>query len=231
VITINLLPIAAFKEKYTGKIFLAAYAIAMLILGAALFSIKTNMMDTTLASLQGNLSSQQNQLTALQKQVTDASAVTKVTFQKWEQLVSIIELEERRRDQTRLFVELEQLLPKNDAWYLSLSHDKGTLSLEAISRDKDIVSQFLKSLEEADYIDKESVNLLEITQDMVINGMTLTKFKVTAKTVFPIPEVIDQGMPDFGLPSREAFLKTVEAAAPDLVANIKTLAAKSGRAL
>ena len=230
-ITINLLPIGAFKEKFKGRVFLAAYGVVMLIAVAALFSIKTNVMDDTLESLRADQASQQQTLTALQKQVTDASVVTVKTVQQWQQVTAIMELEERRRDQTRLLVELEQLLPKSDAWFLALGHNGGVLTIEAISRDKETVSQFLKKLEDAAYIDKFSVNLLEITQNMVINGIKLTKFKITAKTVFPYPKVIDEGIPEFGLPSRAEFVKIVEAAAPDLVASIKASAAQAGRPL
>jgi len=230
-ITINLLPIGALKEKSKGRVFLAAYSIAMLIAVVALFSVKTNVMDGTLASLKVDQTSQQKRLTELQKQVTDAKGVTTKTFQQWQQLTAIMELEERRRDQTRLLVELEELLPKSDAWFLTLSHDKGLLTLEGISRDKETVSQFLKKMENASYIDRQTVYLLEIAQNMVINGIKLTKFKVTARTVFPYPQVINEGLPDFGLPSKEEFFKAVEAVAPDLVASAKEIATKSGKAL
>ena len=230
-ITINLLPIGAFKEKLKGRVFLSAYGVAMLIAVAALFSVKTNVMDGTLERLKADQVSQQSRLSELQKQVAEATAVTNKTFQQWEQLTAIMELEERRRDQTRLLVELEELLPKSDAWFLSLGHDNGTLTLEGISRDKETVSQFLKRMENATYIDRQSVYLLEIAQNMVINGIKLTKFKVTARTTFPYPQVIDEGMPDFGLPSREAFFKAVEAVAPNLVTAFKDNATKSGRAL
>lgn len=230
-ITINLLPIGAFKEKFKGRVFLAAYAIAMLIAVAALFSIKTNVMDGNLEALRANQASQQSRLGELQKQVTEATAATARTVQQWQQLTAIMELEERRRDQTRLLVQLEQLLPKSDAWFLSLSHDKGVLTLEAISRDKETVSQFLKRLEDASYIDKQSVNLLEITQNMVINGIKLTKFKVSAKTVFPFPEVIEDGLPDYGLPGKDEFIKAVEAAAPALADKIKAGVAQGNKTL
>jgi len=226
-ITINLLPIGAFKEKFKGRVFLAAYGIVMLIAVAALFSIKTNVMDNTLEALRAEQATQQQKLTEVQQQVTDAAAITNKTFMQWQQLTAIMELEERRRDQTRLLVELEELLPKSDAWFLGLSHNSGALTLEAISRDKEVVSQFLKKLEDATYINKQSVNLLEITQNMVINGIRLTKFRVTAKTAFPSPKIIEEGIPEFGLPSKAEFIKVVEAVAPDLVGS--PAAAKSGK--
>lgn len=231
-ITINLLPIGSFKEKFKGRVFLAAYGIFMVIAIAAVFSIKTNVMDGALESLGREQQAKQTQLADLQKQVTAATAVTTKTVKQWQQLAAIVELEERRRDQTRLLVELDTLLPKTNAWLLSLSHNQGLLTLEGISTDKETVSQFLTNLEKAVYIDKRSVNLLEITQNMVINNVKLTKFKITARTTFPSPQILADGLPELGLPPKEDFIKAVEAAAPDLAAALKASdAPKSGRAL
>jgi Tfp pilus assembly protein PilN len=220
-ITINLLPIGAFKEQYKGRVFLAAYSVFMLILIAALFSVKTNVMDSTVEELTKERDGQQNAITSLTKEVTEANKLTEETVRQWSQLTAILELEERRRDQTRLLVEIEQLVPKADAWLLSLKHDQGVVTIEGISRDKETVSQFLSRLENAKYIDRPSVTLVEITQNLVINNVKLTKFKITARTSFPQPAIIDEGMPDVGIPAREDFIKLVQAAAPDLATTLQ----------
>lgn len=215
-ITINLLPIGAFKEQYKGRVFLAAYGAFMLILVAALFSIKTNVMDFTVEELTKERNGQQSTISSLTKEVTEANKLTEETARQWGQLNAILELEERRRDQTRLLVEIEQLVPKADAWLLSLNHNKGVVTIEGISRDKETVSQFLSRLENAEYIERPSVTLVEITQNLVINDVKLTRFKITARTIFPQPSIITEGLPEVGLPTREDFIKLVEAAAPNL---------------
>ena len=230
-ITINLLPISAFREQFRGKIFLASLGLFLLIAIVALFSIKTNIMDDNIATLTSQRQSQQSRLDALKRQVTEADKVTADTVKHWQQLMAVIDLEERRRDQTRLLVEMDKLLPKENAWLLSLNHDAGVLSIEGISTDKETVSQFLTRLENAAYIDRQSVNLVDIAQNMVINNIKLTKFRIKANTVFPQPAIIKEGLPEYGLPTREQFLKVVEAAAPTLVKNIKESATKSGKAL
>lgn len=215
-ITINLLPIGAFKEKYKGRVFLAAYGICLAIALIALVSVKTNVLDENIERLTNDRSVQDERLTVVKRQVEEADKKTKQTYRQWEQLVAIVELEERRRDQTRILVEVEKLVPKDSAWLLSLNHDNGTLSFEGISKDKEVVSQFLTRLEGATYIDRSSVTLMEIAQNMVINNIKLTRFKIRALTTFPKPEVLAKGLPDYGLPSQEDFLKTVQEAAPDL---------------
>ena len=230
-ITINLLPIGSFKAKYKGRVFIIGYALAMVIAAAALFSVKANVMDSSLETLKADIQTKTTALTNVQGQVTEAAKVTTDTFKKWQQLNAIIELEERRRDQTRLLVEIEELLPKTNAWLVSLKHDKGQLSLQGISTDKETVSQFLTRLEGATYIERNSVTLVDITQNLVINGIKLTSFRINARTVFPDPAIISDGLPEFGLLSQAEFIKVVEAAAPNLVANIKQTTGKSRKAL
>ena len=230
-ITINLLPIGSFKTKYKGRVFIVGYILVMIIVGVALFMVKTTIMDASLASMNTDIQSKTTNLNNLKGQVTEAAKTTATSFNKWQQLNSIIELEERRRDQTRLLVEIDNLIPKTNAWLRSLKHDKGQLILDGIATDKETVSRFLTKLEGASYIERRSVTLLEVSQNLVLNGITLTNFRITASTVFPDPTIVTEGMPDFGLLSQEEFLKIVEAAAPDLVANIKKGTDKSGQAL
>lgn len=230
-ININLLPVSSLKEKFQGRVFLASYGLFMLIAVAALFSVKVNTLDGYIEALNIEQTSRQNRLATVTQQVADAEKVTKATVREWRQLMAILELEERRRDQTRLLVEVEELLPKSNAWLVTLKHEKGVLALEGISTDKETVSQFLTKLENATYIDRQSVNLMTITQNEVINGIKLTRFTIKANTVFPQPTIVNDGMPDYGLPTREQFLKIVAAAAPGLAQAIKDNATKSGRAL
>ncbi len=163
--------------------------------------------------------------------MAEANVITTDTVRQWKQLNSIVDLEERRRDQTRLLVEIDKLVPKTNAWLLSFKHENGIVVLEGISTDKDTVSEFHTRLENAEYIIRQSVTLVEITQNMVINGIKLTRFRITAGTTFPQPTVIEDGLPEYGLPSQETFLKVVGNAAPNLVQDIQANATKSGKAL
>ena len=215
-ISINLLPISDFRLRRRGQVFLAALGLGLLVFLAGLYSFKVNVMDDHLEHLETEASQQQSALANLRRQVNEAGLITASTVKKWRQLEAIIQLEERRRDLTRILVELDALLPQDNAWLLSLNHNEGSLTIEGISKDKEIISQFLARLESARYIEPSSVNLLEIAQNMVINKVSLTRFKISAQTVFPQPTVLDGGLPGLGLPSRTEMLEAVKAAAPNL---------------
>jgi Tfp pilus assembly protein PilN len=210
-ITINLLPVATFQKQFKGRVFLIGYGIFLVVVAAALFAVKTNVLDLTIANLTSERGRITNALNDAKKKVTEATAVTTATVSRWKQLEAIVELEERRRDQTRLLVEVEELLPKTNSWLVSLNHSGGVMSLEGLSTDKETVSQFLTRLENASYIDRASVTLVRISQDLVINGIKLTKFSINARTNFPRPAILDNGLTEYGLPSREDFLKVVKA--------------------
>ncbi|MCL2029584.1 MAG: PilN domain-containing protein [Deltaproteobacteria bacterium] len=220
-ITINLLPIATFQQQHKGRTFLMGYGIFVVIAAAVLFLVKSSVLDVALENLAAESGRVTNSLNDAKKKVTEATAVTNATITRWKQLAAIMELEERRRDQTRLLVEVEELLPKTNAWLVGLTHQGGVMSLEGISTDKETVSQFLTSLENAAYIDRASVTLVQISQDLVINGVKLTKFSINARTSFPMPEILNTGLPDYGLPSREEFVKAVKTVDEKLGADLE----------
>lgn len=231
-ITINLLPLTAFKAKWKGRVFLTAYPLLLMVMVAMGFMVKTLWLDTELDRLKAQQDNNQTTLTQLKGQVNQAAVITGTTVKKWQQLEAVMDLEERRRDLTRLLVEIERLVPKDNAWLLSLGHNKGTLTLEGASRDKDTVSQFLTRLENASYLDRYSVTLVEISQSMKINNMNLTRFKINAKTKFPQPSILKEGLKEYGLPSFDEFVALVNAAAPDQAAKLRgeePQAQKSGR--
>jgi Tfp pilus assembly protein PilN len=220
VITINLLPVADMRRRLKTRAFLIGYGLTLVLAAAAMFGVKGLVLDQSLKKLAIEKSRTIAALNETGRQVTEASDVTAAAVARWKQFAAIMELDERRRDQTRLLFEVEELLPATKAWLVGLSHVGGLMSLEGISTDKETVSQFLTSLENAAYIDRSSVTLVRISQDLIINGVKLTKFSINAKTSFPRPAIIDRGLPDFGLPSRDDFVKAVLAVDEKLAAEL-----------
>ena len=227
-ITINLLPVAIIKQQFEGRSFLMGYGLFLFLGALAMFMVNTLVLDRGIERLTGERSRLSASLNDVKKTVTEATAETRAIVTRWKQLSAIMELEERRRDQTRLLVEINKLLPNTNAWLVGLSHSDGLMSLEGISTDKETVSQFLTNLENAAYINRASVILVQMSQDMVINGVKLTKFSINAKTRFPKPAILDRGLPEFGLPSREDFVKVVQAADEKLAAELSDPAAGPG---
>jgi Tfp pilus assembly protein PilN len=231
-ITINLLPVAAIRRQLKGRAVLTGYGLYLLLIAAAMFAGKVYVLDLgkTVAEKNRTVAS----LNHVSDEVTRATAVTDSAVTRWKQLAAIVELEERRRDQTRLLVEMEALLPKTNAWLVGLNHGDGLMSLEGIATDKETVSQFLTRLENAAHIDRASVTLVRLSQDLIINGIKLTKFSVNARTRFPEPAILDRGLDSrgldsrrldpgnagYGLPSRDEFVNAVRAVDEKLAAGL-----------
>ena len=219
-ITINFLPVAAMRRRFKSRAFRAAYGLYLVLTVAVMVGVKFGLLGPSLEKLADEKKQAITSLGEVSQEVTRTSAAASDAVNSWKQLAAIVELEERRRDQTRLLLEVEELLPESKAWLVGLSHGDGLLSLEGISTDKETVSQFLTRLENAAYVIRDSIILVQISQDMVINGIKLTKFSINAKTSFPQPEVLDNGLPEFGLPKREDFAKAVKAVDEKLAADL-----------
>lgn len=219
-INVNLLPISAFKQKLKGRIFLTALFLLLVMGCAGIFSVKTFILDYNAARLKAQASQLQAELQSFTNQVTAAQKQTEATVRYWKQLTALMDLEERRRDQTRLLAEVEYLVPKDNAWLTAMDHKSGVLTVKGISKDKDTISQFLNQLQNASYLERSSVFLGEISQNMRINNILLTSFTITAHTKFPRPTIMDEGMPDYNLPSSAQFVDLVKNADQNLAAGL-----------
>lgn len=220
-ITINLLPVSAIKERYKGRVFLTALTLIILVCAASMGSLKMMVLDSNLADMRKQSSALDATLAKIKTQVAGAEKETGLTVRKWKQFAAIVEIEERRRDQTRLLNEIVTLVPKESAWLTSLAHNnKGKLELKGISKDKETISGFLTRLESAHYLDRASVFPGEINQSMRLKNLLLTTFSIRADTKFPAPIILEEGMEQFNLPSAKQFYDLVQAAAPDLATGI-----------
>jgi len=220
VININLLPVADLRRRFEGRAFLMRCGLFLLLTALVMFALKALALTPSLERLAAEESRLAATLNETGEKAAEAAAVTRATVARWKQLSAIMELEERRRDQTRLLVEIEGLLSNANAWLVGLEHSDGLMSLEGLSTDQEAVSRFLTSLENADHIDRASVTLVRISQDLVINGVKLAKFSINARTNFLPPAILDSGLPEFGLPSREEFARAVRAVDEKLAADI-----------
>ena len=220
-ITINLLPMESLRSQVQGKAFLAALFLFIIIFIGGGLVYKANVVTPTLANITQEISSLSAEEAAMKGKITKADGNIKNIVKMWARMMSILELEERRRDQTRLLVELDELLPKSNAWLLGFTNNGGAVNIKGIATDKEVVSQFYSQLEKSKYLRK--VALVMLSQDLVLNGIKLTQFNITAEAYFPDPDIIKSGLPEVGLPSKEEFMKALEKASPSLAKGLQTV--------
>jgi hypothetical protein len=77
---------------------------------------------------------------------------------------------------------------------------------------------FLNKLERSPLL--QNVVIIESKENAVINNIKLVNFEIRGATVFTEASLMEQGLPDVDLPSREEITKLVSAAAPTLAENL-----------
>jgi Tfp pilus assembly protein PilN len=148
---------------------------------------------------------------ALKEATTFVDDMVKVT--------AISDLEERRRDQTRLFMGLASQVMNQTSWLVSCSHDKGLVRIKGMAIDHEEVAKFLSRLQALPIL--RNVELLRAAEDTVINGVSLVTFELSANTVFAESSLVTSGLPSESLPPKETLVKLVTIAAPNLAEALK----------
>lgn len=226
-IAINLLPLDAWRERARGRARLIAWGVWGLAITAALAGLH-QLLNRDLAGLAAESLARQGELAVLEERVTEARLITADTVREWEKLMAVLELEERRRDQARLLLEVEKVLPKDQAWLLSLSHERGVLRLEGLATDPEAVDRFLARLGNAAHLDRDSVQLTGLRPRPTGGQSRLTEFSIKARTVFSRPSLADRGLPNYGWPGRADFVARVAAVDPRVAERLGLRVAEAG---
>ncbi|MDR1608341.1 MAG: PilN domain-containing protein [Deltaproteobacteria bacterium] len=218
-IQINLLPLESFRQASSGKLLVAIFSITIIGVALALYLYYSMSMAPLLADLE---KSQQTATQNLNKAKGQTAAALKKTETFVDDVlnVSIIsDLEERRRDQTRLFMAIADQVINQASWLVSCSHDKGVVRIKGMAIDHEVVANFLSNLQSLPVLGE--VELLRAAEDTVINGVSLVTFEVSARTTFPESSLLSAGLPSESLPPRETLVKIVTLAAPNLAEALK----------
>jgi Tfp pilus assembly protein PilN len=218
-IQINLLPLESFRQKSSGRLLVAIFFLTMTFLGVALYLYYDFYMGSTLTTLEKAQADATQNLNkakgltnqALQKATSFVNDMVKVSF--------ISELEERRRDQTRLLMSVADQVVNEVSWLVSCSHDKGVVRIKGMATDHEVVAKFLSKLQALPTL--QNVELLRAAEDTVINGISLVTFEISANTTFQDSSLLTAGLPSDSLPPRETLVKLVTIAAPNLAEALK----------
>ncbi|MDR2443087.1 MAG: PilN domain-containing protein [Deltaproteobacteria bacterium] len=213
-IKINLLPLESFRKTASGQLSVTIFLVVMVLAGLGFYLLNSMVMKPTVALLEQGKQAEQVKVNKLRADSTAALKQTQDFVKELVQVSSISELEERRRDQARLFMALASKINNQTSWLLNCVHNQGVVTIKGMATDHETVADFLSRLENMPLL--YNVELQRAAGDQVINGVKLVTFDIRANTIFPEPTLIDSGLPDINFPNNDAIRKLVSVAAPDL---------------
>jgi Tfp pilus assembly protein PilN len=221
-IKINLLPIESFRQTASGQLSVTIFAFIVIALCISLYFFKGLVMDAKVESMQATRGGQQTKLEQLKKTSTEALQKTTTFTNQLIQVDSISELEERRRDQTRLFSSLANLVNHQASWLTSINHELGLLSMRGLATDMQVVAEFQEALQASPLL--ANVTLIRTTQDNSYPQVRLFSFELRADTIFPQAALMATGLPEASIPPIEKMIQEVSTAAPTLGETLKKTA-------
>jgi Tfp pilus assembly protein PilN len=214
VIRINLLPLESFRQTASGQLSVTIFAVVMILAGFLLYMVNTMFMTPAAEALESAKTAQQSKLGQMKSEAAEALKQTTSFVEQLVQVAAISELEERRRDQARLFMALAAQVNNQTSWLLGLTHSNGDLSIKGMATDHETVANFLGRLEQLPLL--TNVELRQAAGDQVINEVKLVTFDINAKTIFPGSTLLDVGLPEVNLPDLETVRNLITVASPDL---------------
>ncbi len=209
-IRINLLPV-----RQTRKLEAARLELSLALLGGfAVFLLAGG----TWGMFTLNLSSTNAQNAALQAEIDRLAAdVAKVDeMEKFkaelERKLSVIQnLRDRKAGPVHMLEELASASPEK-LFLTKLEEESGNVSVTGVSVSNDVISQFLRALEDSAYFEQVYLQDIEAMAPEKNLSITLKSFKLTAKLVTPATATVGAATKGAGEPTAPA--KPIEGAAP-----------------
>lgn len=171
-IRINLLPYRELEKKGTflRGVFLLSGSLVLflLILVSGYLYIELSSGD-----LEKKVREAEVKLVVLNKKVGDMEGFKRDKKEMEQKLAVIKSLEGNRLFPVQMLDELYLLTPVKDMWFEKLSQAGGSLRIEGMARNNDVVALFMKNLEKAGFI--QSVDLLG-TMEKEVSGVKVQQF-------------------------------------------------------
>jgi Tfp pilus assembly protein PilN len=212
-IKINLLPIESFRQTASGQLAVTIFVAVIALLVGGLYAFNMFYMAPAKAALESSKATVTQKLNGIKDASTKAMQQTTNFVDQMVQVNAISVLEERRRDQARIFMALAGEINNQTSWLVSVSHTNNTLTLKGMAIDNPTVGSLLSRLQNQPLL--RNVELLQVS-GTTLNGLPLVAFDIRAETVFPEATLVEQGLPDIQLPDIEQVKKLVATISPDL---------------
>lgn len=208
----------SFKQTASGQMAVSIFTVCVLLVAGGLYAFNLLYMSPKKEALVSQKNQINQKVTEVKTQSAEALKQTTTFVDQVIQVSTILYLEERRRDQARLFMALANEINHQTSWLVNLVHSKNSLVMKGMAIDNPTVSLLLSRLDSQPLL--ENVKLQQIIGTNV-NGLPLVSFDFTANSVFPPVSVIDQGLPEIKLPDAAQIKKVVTSISPDLAAALE----------
>jgi Tfp pilus assembly protein PilN len=217
-IKINLLPLESFRQTASGQMAVSIFVVCMLLLVGSLYAFNIMYMSPKKDSLVKSKNDITAKVEAVKAASTKAMEQTTEFVDKVIKVSTILYLEERRRDQPKLFMNLTNEINNQTSWLVSMNHAKNVLTLKGMAIDNPTVSTLLSRLQSSPFM--KNVELLQVV-GANSNGMPLVSFDIKAETVFEDSTLVKQGLAEVQLPDADQLRATVSNISPDLAKSLE----------
>jgi type IV pilus assembly protein PilN len=174
-IKINLLPYRE-KEKKENLQRQIMILLGTLVLFLLIILAVHLYFSMSISSMESKIRGADAKLVVLNKKVGDLEGF-KRDKREIEQKLGVIKiLEGNRLFPVRMFDEINRLVPAGDIWLEKISETGQELRIEGMARDNGTVARFMKSLENAVFI--QSVDL-GVSREKEVSGVNLQQFILT----------------------------------------------------
>jgi Tfp pilus assembly protein PilN len=188
----------------------------MILLLGGLFAFNTLIMTPKKNTLINSKNTVTQRLDAAKAATAKAMTNTTNFVEQTVKVMTILYLEERRRDQAKLFMALANQMD-NQSWLVSLVHANNSLNLKGIAINPESASALYTRLINQPLL--ENVNL-ENLNGVPVNGRNFFSFDFKANTVFSEPQVTTEGLPSIELPTTDQIKTALNAISADLAKSL-----------
>jgi len=176
-IQINLLPVRVQKRKEGARQIASIYLLTV-VLTLAIIAFMWISYDRQIASRQNELSALQQEVTKYAKFEVELQQLSKRKELIDKKLLIIKDLQGDRDAVIRMLALLSIQVPPEKMWFDKLVQTGNSVTLEGVAQSNEAIVEFMRNLESSPYIEKGSINLVQSKQ-LAVKEMKLREFQLT----------------------------------------------------
>ena len=185
-IQINLLPVRVQKRKEGARQIASIYLLTI-VLALAIIGFLWISLDQRIASRQNELSALQQEVSKYAKFDAELQELSKRKELIDKKLLIIKDLQGDRDAVVRMLALLSIQVPPEKMWFNKLAQTGYSVTLEGVAQSNEAIVEFMRNLESSPYIEKGSINLV-LSKQFAVQEMKLREFQLSY-SFYPYSEV------------------------------------------